>query len=506
MKIGLATEGTYPLHAGGVSVWCDQLINGLPEHEFHVFAACAVDSEPVTWSLPWNVAGLHRVPLWGPPPQKRRASRHVRQLFAKAHADLVFALTEADHPTAADAFMNSLEALYSLRTVDTESLLLSNESLSRLLDAWHESSRRDRNSRKHDVSMSFADALTVTDTITHFLRPLRFRPPAVDVVHAVSNGLAGLLGMVTKWAHGVPFVLTEHGVYLRERYLSYLHTDDTFPVRYLTMSFFRLLSGAVYDSADVIRPSSFFNQRWEVRTGAEQERLETIYNGIEPGRFGPSESEPALPTLTWIGRIDPLKDLHTLIRAFKLIVEELPEARLRLFGRTPAGNEAYRTSCEDLIAHLGLQTAVTFEGQVDESNVAYEAGHVYVLSSVSEGFPFTLLEAMASAKATVATDVGGVREAVGDSGLIVPARDVHAMARACLRLLEDDELRRVLGARARVRVHQYFTVQRNLDAYSSTYRSAVRDASSARVAPLGAAPGIPQPHRLQPAAEYQETV
>ena len=86
------------------------------------------------------------------------------------------------------------------------------------------------------------------------------------------------------------------------------------------------------------------------------------------------------------------------------------------------GGEAYRERCEALAASLGHADAVTFEGRVDDIKYAYAAGNVVMLSSISEGFPFTLIEAMSCGRATVSTDVGGVREAVGDTGFVVPHR------------------------------------------------------------------------------------
>jgi len=342
--------------------------------------------------------------------------------------------------------------------------------------------------------MTFADALTATDTISHFVRPLSLRPPEVDLVHAVSNGLAGLVGIVTKWVHHVPLILTEHGLYLRERYLAYLHGNESFPVRSIVMNFFRLLTAAVYQMADAVRPASLYNKRWELQSGARPDSLETVYNGIEPTRFGPSLSEPAVPTVSWLGRIDPLKDLHTLIHAFRDVVAEIPDARLRLFGGTPSGNEPYKLSCLLLVEELGLERSVTFEGVIESSAEAYEAGHVVVLSSVSEGFPYTVLEAMASSKATVATDVGGVSEAVGDTGVVVPARDPRALAAACIDLLRDEKKRRTLGDAARARVTEYFTLDQNLAAYRHTYQqlatTKVRRFSPGHSAPPVVSPGI----------------
>ena len=65
MKIAMMTEGTYPYGFGGVSVWCDQIIRGMPGYDFQLIAIVATGAEPMVWSLPGNVSSLSTVPLWG---------------------------------------------------------------------------------------------------------------------------------------------------------------------------------------------------------------------------------------------------------------------------------------------------------------------------------------------------------------------------------------------------------------------------------------------------------
>ena len=117
--------------------------------------------------------------------------------------------------------------------------------------------------------------------------------------------------------------------------------------------------------ADLVTPGQRVQPRWEERCGADPDRIRTVYNGVDPAPFPPAGPEPAVPTLSWAGRVDPIKDLETLIRAFALVRQEMPEARLRLFGGTPRGGEAYRERCETLAAELGVADAVDFEGRVE---------------------------------------------------------------------------------------------------------------------------------------------
>jgi glycosyltransferase involved in cell wall biosynthesis len=464
VEITLVTEGTYPHSYGGVSVWCDQLLRGMPEKSFHVAAITGTGSEPVVWDLPAHVR-VTGVPLWGPPPGgpalTGRAARRFEMLYCELIDDL---LGDPDSP--ADTFTDLLRELHELSwTESVEAALRSEDAVGWVLDAWRARGELD----EAGIAPTVHDAVTAVDLLEHALRPL-FRPALEsDVTHAVTNGLAVLACLSAKWTHGTPFILTEHGVYLRERYLEYGKSPYSWPVKALMLGFLRRLCSAGYRNADLITPGNRYNQRWELRGGADPARLQTVYNGVDPEHFPPAGAEPAAPTISWAGRIDPIKDVETLVHAFALVRKQIPDARLRLFGGTPAGNEPYRDRCRDLIVELKLDGAATLEGRVDNILDAYAAGHVVALSSISEGFPYTLIEAMTAGRATVSTDVGGVTEAVGDTGLVVPPRDPEAMAAACVQLLRDADLRNKLGAGARTRALEFFTVEQAVGTFRSIY-------------------------------------
>jgi glycosyltransferase involved in cell wall biosynthesis len=126
---------------------------------------------------------------------------------------------------------------------------------------------------------------------------------------------------------------------------------------------------------------------------------------------------------------------------------------------------------------------------VDSPVDAYHAGSVVALTSISEGCPYTVVEAMACGRTVVCTNVGGVAEAVGDTGLVVPPRDVPAVADACVALLSDDARRRELGARARERVLEHFTLRRSLDAYREVYERVARRPGAGGPPPVPVSPG-----------------
>ncbi|GAA1894912.1 hypothetical protein GCM10009687_75630 [Asanoa iriomotensis] len=388
--------------------------------------------------------------------------------FTEPYGDFLLSLVSSLDPRPDRAarervrFMGALAGLhrYASSGGDLSQAMMSNLALAMMMDAWQ---------AIHADGLTLADATQAAWLLEHMLRPLSAPAVEADVVHASMNGLSMLVGLVAKWTHGTPLLLSEHGIYLRERYISFLEEDTPHPVKVLVLNFFRCLAGGAYMACDALAPHSGYNRRWQLRNGADPDRMWTMYNGVAPESFPPALEEPAEPTIVFAGRIDPLKDLHTLIRAFAVVREKLPDARLRMFGGTPHGNEAYRDSCLALIEELGLSGAAVLEGRIDDMVEAYHSGSIVALTSISEGFPYTVVEAMACGRAVVCTNVGGVSEAVGDAGFVVAPPDHVAVAEACVRLLDDEKLRHELAAKARDRVLERFTLAQSLDAYRNLY-------------------------------------
>ncbi|HWE89983.1 MAG TPA: GT4 family glycosyltransferase PelF [Pseudonocardiaceae bacterium] len=462
MDVALMTEGTYPHSFGGVSVWCDQLVRGMAGHRFHVVALTGTGDEQVGWELPANVDSVTSIPLWGAPSAARSPGRRARKRFRQLIRD--FLRTVVDSAEQAQ-FGESLRALHDYaQDEDLTASLHHDDSVDALTDAW-----RDGWPDAERHAPTVADALTGLQLLSHSLRPLAAPPLKAQVSHCVANGLAVLPALTAKWAHGTPFLLTEHGIYLRERYLGYRVSPYRWPVKALQLAFLRQLCSLAYREAGMIAPGNIYNKRWEERLGARHSIIRTVYNGVDPADFPAVDGEPDVPTVSWAGRIDPIKDIETLIRSWGYVHRVMPQARLRLFGGTPKGGQAYLDRCQALVEELGLGAVITFEGRVDEIRDAYAAGHVVVLSSISEGFPYTVIEAMTCGRPCVGTDVGGVVEAIGDTGIVVPPRDPEVLAGACVRLLRDDELRIRLGLAARKRALEHFTVGKAIGTFNEMY-------------------------------------
>ncbi|MFI9614701.1 DUF3492 domain-containing protein [Streptomyces sp. NPDC052023] len=505
MRIGILTEGGYPYVSGDASTWCDRLVRGLAQHEIDVYALSrSEDQEGEGWlPLPSQVRRVRTAPLWTAEEDGVAYGRRARRRFAECYGELAAVLcagaaTEADEGDSgrsanlsapvADRFASALYGLAELAREEGGLVgALRSETAVRALERACRAPGALRTAHEARVP----DLLTVAARLEHALRPLSLDwyeddgLGSADLCHAASGGAAALPGLLARHFTGVPLLVTEYGVRLRTHYLA---GGDTSPaVRSLLAAFHGRLAAEIYRQAEYVTPGNAHARRWQERCGADRTKLRTVYPGMDATPFaevGESPERAAPGALVWVGRIEPAKDLVSLLHAFAEIRKAEPDTRLRVVG-APTGPEgaAYLTHCKALAAQLFPDEAdgphavgdnpVSFEeiGGPETPTLAdaYASGAVSVLSSVVEGFPISLVEAMLCGRATVSTDVGAVVEVIGGTGLVVPPRNPRALAEACVALLRDPERRERLGAAARARALELFTVEQNVAAFHDIY-------------------------------------
>lgn len=209
----------------------------------------------------------------------------------------------------------------------------------------------------------------------------------------------------------------------------------------------------------------------------ERARIHVVPNGIpvapRPGPAARSEARRALPVpldaplALAVGNLYPVKDHATLLRA----AARLPALHVAIAGR---GGEEQRL--RGLAAELGIADRVHLLGLRDDVDRLLAAADVFVQPSRREGLPLAVLEAMAAGRAVVATDVGGIGEAITpeETGLLLPPGDAAALAAALSRVLEDADLRARLEDAAYARAREQFSVARMTDRYAELYVSTSR--------------------------------
>jgi glycosyltransferase involved in cell wall biosynthesis len=330
-----------------------------------------------------------------------------------------------------------------------------------------------------------ADVAEALRLLYRLLTVLTVRVPPSDLTHSAAAAFCGLPCVLARLTRGTPYLLTEHGIYAREQYLNLRRTIKSPFVRWFMYRLIGAVTAVNYHVADCVAPVCAYNARWETWAGVPSERIRVIHNGADPDRFAPDEAaKPAAPTIANVGLIYPLKGQLGLIEAVGLVRRSIPDVRLRLYGSV--NDEAYAAQCRQTVDALGLQQVVTFEGPTAEPWRAYQASTVVAMPSISEAFPYALVEAMLCEAAILATDTGGVSEALGDTGIIVRPRDVRGMADGLLRLLRDPARCATLGRNARQRALAHFTQAQFLREYRATYgslRGGAADRSGSRSQP-----------------------
>jgi glycosyltransferase involved in cell wall biosynthesis len=190
--------------------------------------------------------------------------------------------------------------------------------------------------------------------------------------------------------------------------------------------------------------------------GLPADRTEVVSNGIDVDRFDPvrfDAQDRAGETIGIVGRLQPAKGHRVFIQAAERLVTVRPEARFVVVGEGPL-----RAQLMDDVVRAGLEGRFVFTGLVRNVAALVRSFDLFTLSSISEGLPVTLLEAMALERPVVATRVGGIPDVItdGDDGLLVEPSNPNQLAAGWNRLLADPALARQLGKRARRTIVERF--------------------------------------------------
>lgn len=480
----LTTEGTYPFVGGGVSTWCDLLCQELGDYDFTVMALTGSPAAELRYTLPQNISSVIQVPLWG----MAEPAEHIDPRIGVA--GIVRRRSGTSAGVVEEGFLPLMERLMAGldgSDGDAASMMSVFEEMSayfmehdwgttwKARSTWEAFRRSALEGRFGGVEPTVWDMTTGLRWLHFFLMPLAVPLPRTTLVHATIAAFAAIPGIVAKQRWNTPFILTEHGVAVRERYLAVAQQDmSPWGGRFL-IALSSLIARTAYAAADVVAPVADYNRRWEEQMGAAPEKIRTIYNGVDPGVFVPRprpDGGAGRPTVVAAARIFPLKDVETMIRAADVTRRSVPDVRYLVYGSLDA-DVPYVERCRALIEELDVGETFEFGGLHHSPADLYCEGDISILSSISEGFPYTVLESMSCGRPVVATDVGGVREALEGFGIVVPPRDPEALGEAAARLLLDPQLRAELGRRSREEVLARYRIGHSIDGYRWLYEELV---------------------------------
>lgn len=495
-------EGTYPYVQGGVATWMHNLIAALPSKSFHILhiGAGPDDKYERKYELPKNVTGLTQIFLtdYRPPSLKSRGrfpgnKKAAWDTLVKFHEELV-------NGPDAELFNEVFKAIGGPNT-----RALSIEDLFYSPRAWE--FVRDRYDKKGNDT-SYIDFFW-TWRVTHLplFQMMQVELPRARLYHPACTGYAGFVATIAKKRFNIPLILTEHGIYTRERKIEiaqaewiYVKQTNDHKIR-RTQSFFkqwwinlfRYMSQVCYLEADRIITITQVNQPFQLADGADPSKMSVIPNGIKIDRFaacrGPRPDEEFM--VGFVGRVVPIKDVKTFIRAIKSAKAAVPKLKAYIIGPTDEDQEYY-AECQRLTQLLGLEDTVIYTGRQNVLDY-YKRMHLLVLTSISEAQPLVILEGHCAGVPVVATNVGACEElligrtaedrALGPSGIITAVASPQETADAIARIANDPRLHAQMIQSGIDRVERFYREEDLNQTYLEMYENLIAQGASAPPVP-----------------------
>lgn len=507
----LLLEGTYPYVSGGVSTWVHQIINALPEIKFSLFF---IGSEKAAnlkfkYTLPSNIISVEEVylheaghALGGSARVPKGAADELLELLGK------FLLSPQEGAAEATLFLAISREIIRLSKITTFDAVWNLPGIWDLVCDIYE---------KHAPEESFLDFFWAVRALCEpawKVLAASDRVPPARMYHSLCTGYAGFAAGIAASNFDSSYLLSEHGIYVRERVAELQKarwiTDP--PVirpnlyrqpailRLLWIEFFKLLGRFAYQTANYITSLFENNARTQTEFGADPRRIEIIPNGIHvPDFYQLRGKRRALKQLNqnrknvgFLGRVVQIKDVKTLIKSARLVVNVLPDAKFLIAG--PVDEEPdYALECETLCKHLGLTNHVVFMGPQKMEEVMLDLD-VMLLTSISEGLPFVILESYAAGVPIVSTDVGACRDLIegradekpvlGPGGFVVPVGNAEMIADALIRILTDPYLGEQMGDAGRLRVEHYYARHSVVQRYRQLYQLTPKDFTRTGLVPM----------------------
>lgn len=493
----LLLEGTYPFVSGGVSSWVNQIIRGFPEIRF---GACFLGSRPEDYGKPRyaladNVVHVethymyekHAPPLVSPKLGDPEAFNHVAEL----HKIFRKAAESGDKAGLTKAMQEVLPLLDDGQALDEAAFLHGDL-------AWKYLSHQYLRECSDPSFVDYFWTVRIMHSPIWMLSRVAQTLIPARCYHTISTGYAGFLGALLKWRTGNPLILSEHGIYTKERKIDLFQSTwiadnrgafekDASQISYfreLWIRLFEALGRVCYDASNDIIALYELNRLRQVRDGADSERTQNIPNGIDLPRMKKVRAQrPEKPphVFCMLGRVVPIKDVKTFIRSMRTVVNRLPEAEGWIAGPEDE-DPAYAQECHQLAESLGLKDKVKFLGFQKIDELLPKVG-MLAISSISEALPLVILEGFAAGVPAISTDVGSCRqlifglgpedEALGGAGDIVGIADPEALGLAAVRLFSDINLWKQAQAAGIARVENYYTQDMMFGKYRALYQKSL---------------------------------
>lgn len=467
MKICIVAEGCYPYTVGGVAGWIHSMIQSFPNVEFilvTIIASRAMRGEFI-YELPENLTEVHEVYLedvdWD---GSKKRGRRIR-------------LNKAQYQSLRSIILNQevqwdpLFDLFRKHKVSVDELLMGADFLHVATECYN---------RRYS-QIAFSDFLwTLRSIYLPLFLAMQMEMPKADIYHCVATGYSGVLGAMAKHFYGNGLVISEHGIYTREREEELIKaTWVASAYKNIWIEQFRKMSNLAYNRADVV--TSLYERAMILQheLGCPKDRTMVTPNGIDMSRFvnipGKTEEDEGVINIGAMLRVAPVKDVKTLIQAFDYAKKRAPRIKLWIMGAW-GEDDKYAEECFDLVESLQVQDII-FTGQVDITQYLGRMD-MTILTSISEGQPLSVLESFAAKKPVIATDVGNCRELIygesddhlGQAGILTHIMNLEELANAIVELSSSSQLCQQMGEIGYQRVKAKYQIEDLRRTYESIYR------------------------------------
>ena len=467
MRICIISEGCYPYVVGGVSGWVHSMIQTFPKQEFILLSVIASreQSGRFAYKLPENVKEVHEVYLqdsdWG-----SVNKQHKSRLTPKEYHSLRSLMLDqnVEWSVLFDYFRNN--------NVSINQLLMGEDFYHAAVDCY--------NLQYPDIV--FSDFLwTMRSMYLPLFLALSMEVPKADIYHAVSTGYAGIIGSMGKYFHNGQLIISEHGIYTREREEELIKAEwvqRTYKKIWIRQ--FKKMSKVAYETADVVTGLYKHASELQEELGCPKEKHLITPNGIDYKRF---ENLPAAKAqdadyinIGAILRVAPIKDVKTMIQAFAYAKKRCPKLKLWIMGPYDEEPE-YAAECFKMAQQLEISD-IEFTGRIQVTDYLGRLD-MTILTSISEGQPLTILESFAARVPVIATDVGNCRgllygedDDFGKAGILTHIMNIEEIGNAMVYLAENPKARKQMADVGYRRLMRKYKIEDMKKTYEGIYRQA----------------------------------
>jgi len=515
IDIMIFSEGTYPYVRGGVSSWIYQLVSGLPQYTFGICfigATKEVDGKKleVSYEIPKNIKHIETHWLFD-----FDESKNIRSVKGSKNGFKAVAKLYDSFQANSGVIPKELQHIdFYLKTIKFDDFLYSKRAWDFIISKYEQNC----------PDIPFIDYFWTLRNIHKpiwLLAEIVANLPSAQIYHAPSTGYAGFLGALSSYTTDKPFLLTEHGIYTRERKIELLSADwiqynkpellqepeEYNYIKKMWINFFDKIGLFCYNRSNYIYSLFSGAKTIQISYGADHNRCQVIPNGVDTEKFINTmqyRNDPPKPIITLIGRVVPIKDIKTFIRAIKIAVSTNPDIEGWIVGPVTEDPE-YVLECQKMAISLNLNKKlqyfngnkslimhdklekndekIKFFGHSDITKILPKTA-IQTLSSISEGMPLVILEGFAAGVPCVATDVGSCKDliyggvddediALGKAGAVTGIANPQEMADRYLELLDYKNGKWEKAQKiALQRVNRYYKEEQFLFHYQTIYKQA----------------------------------